>query len=343
MFFPVRPLAAKLRCARPRRPIVLPPAGLMLLALLVTVPPNVDPANAHGVAGARLFVSTLLIDDPNVADEATLPMFFWLPQPASPGTPTTQQYELSVEWDKRITENFGFAIGTGYAWLRRPGAKTVNGWRNLEVTLKYKAYVNAEHEFMVSVGVRREFARTAASGSNGAALDNDDTGSTTPTVYFGKGFGDLPIGLLRPLAITGTIGYQIADKKLKSIGIDPDTGDPLFNNGASNQWVGGISVQYSMLYLQSQVKDFNLPDWVNRLTPLMELAWSSPASKPNDSSTQYLFGVGLNYTARDYAVAVELLIPGNRQSGSHLGLVAQYHLYFDDLFPTSLGKPLVSF
>ena len=96
----------------------------------------------------------------------------------------------------------------------------------------------------------REFARTGATGANGAALDNDDTSSTTPTIFWGKGFGDLPIGLLRPFAITGTLGYTIADKKLKVTGIDPDTGDPLFNNGTSNQWTGGLSLQYSMRYLQ---------------------------------------------------------------------------------------------
>ena len=57
---------------------------------------------------------------------------------------------------------------------------------------------------MVSVGVSREFARTGATGSNGAVLDNDDSSSTTPTIYWGKGFGDLPIGYLRPFALTGT-------------------------------------------------------------------------------------------------------------------------------------------
>ena len=71
--------------------------------------------------------------------------------------------------------------------------------------------------------------------------------------------------------------------------------------------------------------------------------WSSPASKPNNSSTQFLVSAGVNYTERDYSVSAEMLIPGNRQSGSHLGLVAELHLYFDDMFPTSLGKPLVSF
>ena len=143
------------------------------------------------------------------------------------------------------------------------------------------------------------------------------------------------------MALTGTLGYTIADKKLKVIGTDPDTGDLLFNNGISNGWSGGLSLQYSMRYLQSQVKDYGLPEFVNKLTPVVEVAWSSSASSPSQSSTQYLFGVGLNYTAQSYAVGVEALIPGNRQTGSHLGVIAQFHLYFDDLFPKSLGKPIV--
>ena len=39
---------------------------------------------------------------------------------------------------------------------------------------------------------------------------------------------------------------------------------------------------------------------------------------------------------------IEMLIPGNKQTGSHLGVIAQFHLYFDDLLPNSLGKPIVN-
>ena len=299
-----------------------------------------QPVLAHGFAGPHMFISTLLIDDPNVADEASVPTFMFLPQPNDGGT-TPGLYNVSFEFDKRITENFGFSLGNGYQWLRTPGVGTVSGWENLEGALKYKVYVNPEHEFMLSLGVSREFARTGATGSTGAALDNDATSSTTPTIFWGKGFGDLPIGFLRPLAVTGTLGYQIADKKLKVIGIDPDSGDLLYNNGISNQWNGGLSLQYSMRYLQTQVKDLGLPEFVNKLTPVAEVAWSSSASRPSQSSTQYLFGIGVNYTAQGYALGVEALIPGNRQTGSHVGVIAQFHLYFDDLFPNSLGKPIV--
>jgi hypothetical protein len=313
---------------------------LAALAGAALLPAHV--AFAHGFAGPHMFISTLLIDDPNVADEASVPTFMWLPQPTEGGGPAPGLYSLDFEFDKRITENFGFSIGDGYQWLRTPGAKTANGWGNLEAGLKYKPYVSAEHEFMLSVGLFREFARTGATGANGAALDIDDSSSTTPTIFWGKGFGDLPIGYLRPFAITGTLGYTVADKKLKVTGTDPVSGDPLFNNGISNQWSGGLSMQYSMRYLQSQVKDFGLPEFVNRLTPVVEVAWSSPASKPNQSSTQYLIGAGINYTAQNYAVTVEALIPGNKQTGSHLGVIAQFHLYFDDMFPNSLGKPIVN-
>jgi hypothetical protein len=295
-----------------------------------------QPVFAHGFAGAHLFVSTLILDDPNVADEASLPTFSFLPLPSS-ADPAPLQSILGFEYDKRITENFGFAINDGYAWLRQPGNKTANGWQDLSVTLKYKPYVNAEHEFMMSIGVERDFARTGANGTNGALLDNADVGSTTPLIYFGKGFGDIPVGWLRPFAITGEFGYQFSDKKLT---VD-QTGAPS-NNGAPNIWTGGLSLQYSIRYLESQVKDYGLPEFINRLTPLIELAWTSPASQPNNfAPTTYLFAPGINYTATDYAVGLEALIPGNKQTGSHIGFIAQFHLYFDDMFPTSLGKPIV--
>jgi hypothetical protein len=303
----------------------------LLAALAAGTLPIADHAHAHGFAGDHMFISTLLIDDPNVADEASLPTFSYLPQ--SDGTAA---YGLGFEFDKRITENFGFAIDSGYNWLTQPGAKTANGWNNLSVTLKYKAYVNDPHEFMLSAGVERDFARTGANGSNGAVLDNEDSSSTTPTLYFGKGFGDVPVPLLRPLALTGQLGYTIADKKLK---VDAVSGDPV-NNGLSNGWSGGLSLQYSMRYLSAQVKDYGLPAFVNRLTPVVELAWSSSASRPTQDTTQYLWGVGINYTAESYAFGVEALIPGNRNTGAHLGVIAQFHLYFDDLMPRTLGKPI---
>ena len=51
----------------PRPTVLASLAGASLLAS--------EPAFAHGFAGPHMFVSTLIIDDPNVADEASLPTF----------------------------------------------------------------------------------------------------------------------------------------------------------------------------------------------------------------------------------------------------------------------------
>jgi hypothetical protein len=308
--------------------------NLKLAALVGGIAALANQAQAHMFAGDHMFISTLIVDNPMPLDAASLPNFSYLPQPSN-GGPAPGLYNLQGTFDKRITENLGFYIEESYNWLTQPGAKTATGWSNLTVALQYRAYVSAEHEFVTSVGVEREFARTGATGTNGALLGNDDSSFTTPTIYFGKGFGDLPIGWLRPLALTGELGYTIADTKLK---VDP-AGLPV-NNGRDNAWTGGLTLQYSMRYLSSPM-NYNLPTFVNRLTPVAELSWSSPASRPNDGdSTKYLFAVGLNYTERNYSFAVEALIPGNKETGSHLGVIAQFYLFFDDLLPHSLGKPI---
>jgi hypothetical protein len=303
-------------------------------------------AHAHAVAGARVFPVTLTIDDPGVADEASIPTFTAQRQGASGDLGPGWQYDLGFEFDKRVTQNFGLGVTDAYTIQTARGSKTQTGFQNLAAMAKYQAWVNGPHEAIVSLGVIREFGRTGTSH-----IGADEFGSTTPTVYFGKGMGDLPVAWLRPFALTGTFGYTIADKKLKAVAA-PDSGTDSgvtaipalqFNNGNSNRWVGGLSLQYSLPYLRSQVRDYGLPEFINRLTPLVEVAWSSPASKPTDLGTQLVFAPGVIYSADSYQLGIEALIPANRASGRNVGIITQFHVFFDDLFPNSLGKPLISY
>jgi len=56
-------------------------------------------------------------------------------------------------------------------------------------------------------------------------------------------------------------------------------------------------------------------------------------------SVQVLAGVV--YLADTWSLALEAKIPVNAQSGNGVGAVAELHFFFDDLFPDSLGKPLI--
>jgi hypothetical protein len=296
------------------------------------------PASAHAIAGVRLFPVTLTMDDPGVADEVSIPTFQYSRSGADGGSGPTHEYDFNFEYDKTITRNLSLGVNYGWSVFQTNGAKTQTGFQNLSITAKYQAYVNAAHEFIVSLGVTREFGRTGTSHTGA-----DEYGATSPTIYAGKGLGDLPIGYLRPLAITGELSYTIADKKLKLRQVaDPDTGliSTQSNNGTNNAWSGGVSIQYSIPYLQSQVRDFGLPHFIGGLIPLVEITWSSPASTPSTEGTAWTIAPGVIYMGDSYQFGVEALIPANKTAGTTVGFIAQLHLFLDDIFPNSLGKPI---
>ena len=279
-------------------------------------------AAAHAIAGVRVFPVTLTLDDPGVADEATLPEVVYQPEPGS------TQTQVQWEFDKRITPNTALIYNQGYNFLQQAGAKNYNGIQNAVITGKWQAWVVPDHEFLLSLGVQEEFNASQATANAGGDL----YGSTNPTVYFGKGLGDLPIGSLRPLAITGELSYSIPNRQLNST---------LDNSGNPRAINAGLSLQYSIPYLESQVKDHGLGEFFGRLIPLVEMTYFSPTAAPAGGNPMTLqFSAGAIYMADTYQVGLEMLIPGNRATGSNLGVVAQLHFFLDDIFPNSLGKPL---
>ncbi len=304
------------------------------------------PAAAHVVAGSRVFPVTLTIDDPGVADEVSIPAFTYSRSGSNGGTGPGHEFDFGFEYDKTITSNTALIFNDGYGVMQQTGSKTQAGFQNLYVTGKWQAYTNAAHEFVVSLGLIREIGGTGTTHTGG-----DRYGSTAPSAYFGKGLGDLPIGFFRPLAVTGELNYIVADHKLKALPQQQPAGSTIapgfdtgiaaqFNNGNNNAWSAGISVQYSIPYLQSQVKDLGLPSFLGNLVPLVEFTWSAPASTPSAKGTTWTAAPGVIYLANWGEVGVEALIPLNRTTGTTVGAVALVHFFLDDLLPTTLGKPI---
>ena len=307
------------------------------------------PARAHVVAGARVFPVTLTFDDPGVNDEASLPAFSYARSGANGGTGPSHEFDFGFEYDKTITPDTALIFNDGYDVIQTNGSKTQAGFENIFITGKWQLYTNGPHEFVVSLGIIRELG-----GSGTDHIGADHYGSTAPTGYFGKGFGDLPVPALRPFAVTGELGYTIADRELKAF--TPPAANVLtgaggeeapssgiaaqFNNGNNNAWAGAVSLQYSLPYLQTQVHRYDLPHLFDNLIPLVELTWTSPASSPSAQGTTWTVAPGVIYLAQWGEVGVEALIPANKAAGTNVGAVALFHIFLDDLLPHSLGKPL---
>ncbi|MGN6057042.1 MAG: hypothetical protein ACTHOI_00470, partial [Sphingomicrobium sp.] len=266
------------------------------------------PAFAHGVVGQRFFPATITTDDPFAADELALP------------TISSFDHETDVDFDysKTILPGFAISVGIGHVDANSPGEPRQRGFGNLEVSPTLEVARDAKHEFIVSAALDWEI------GGTGSKHVAERFSTYTPTIKFGKGFGDLPdsMAYLRPFAVTGIVGYAIpgAHDEAKSI-----------------EWGGAI--EYSLLHLQNNVHDQGFSNLVAHLTPIVEFQFSSP-TRAGERRTTGTVNPGLIWSGQQVQLAAEAIIPINRASGRGVGFIAQLHFYMDDLFPHSLGRPL---
>ena len=291
------------------------------------------PAAAHGFVGKRFFPATLATDDPFIADELSLPTIYHFKSPANGDAPATRQTDFSVDISKRITDDLGIGFGARYLRLRPDQGETQRGFDNVALGLKYKVYQNDRRESIVSVGIDWDIGNT---GSKRVGAESFST--LTPTLLFGKGFGDLPdeVKYLRPLAITGTVGIGIPSRASTStVGEDGDVS--VQRNPNTLQW--GFAVEYSVPYLNSNVEGTGWNSFFNQLIPVIEFPMTTSLNR-DASGTTGTVNPGIIWGGRYFQVAAEAQIPVNRATGRQVGWIVQLHLYLDDLFPSTIGRPI---
>jgi hypothetical protein len=283
---------------------------------------------AHCFVGPRFFPATLAIDDPCVADEMSLPTVAWS---RTGDVPPATQWDISIDFSKRITEDLGITVSEGWTQIHQPGGPTMAGFGDLETTLQYQLLKDSSHELAMLLGLIVDWGGT---GATNAGIGTPYS-LLTPTFYFGQGFGQLPdtIGWARPFAATGQIGYQIPTTSY-------DVGQGVF---IAQVLVYGASLQYSMPYLKSEVKDLQLPAFINHLIPIVEAQLSTPVANNfgNSFLTTGTINPGVIWVGSYFQVGLEAMVPVNRASGTGVGVLGQLHLYLDDMFPKTLGQPLI--
>ena len=296
-------------------------------------------AQAHCFVGARFLPATLNVDDPCVADELSLPT---ISRFKTGDDPSARETDISAEFSKRITDTFGVSIGSTWTHLHVPGGPNASGFQNLDTSFKWQALTVPDREFVMSVALNIEWG-----GSGAQSVGAERFSTYTPTLFFGKGFGDLPqgAGFLRAFAVTGQVGYAVPGRRTSINGfeVDPDSGVVTLDTEVHpDKLIWGGSLQYSMPYLKQNVIDLNLPDVINRLIPIVEVALQTPVANAVTSGTVTTGTInpGLIYAGDKFQLAAEAIIPVNRASGTGVGGMMQLHFYLDDLFPNSIGRPI---
>jgi hypothetical protein len=295
-------------------------AALAVATIGTAMPPK--HAAAHGFAGQRFFPATILTDDPFVADEVSLPTVTRPPT----GLDRSQELDLDVDLAKRITPDLGFTIGQGWTHLKPKDMPGATGLSGLHTGLQYQLFVDGPHEALGLIGLNVGWAHTGRV----AALGAPDVTTLSPTLNFGKGFGDLApeLAYLRPFAVTGNLGFDFPTKT-------ESAGAP-----NSNNFNYGFALEYSLPYLQCCVKDIGLREPFSRLIPLVEIAFTTPIARSEGTQTIGTIQPGIIWSGTYFQIGAEAILPVNKASGRGFGGVVQFHVYLDDLFPRSLGKPI---
>jgi len=289
--------------------------GALVFSLLIS---QSNPVWAHGIVGKRFFPAGLSVDDPFPADELTL---------AKPGYihgPEGKESSVGVEYQKRLSPNLGLSIEGDYSSTKPEDSAdpTLRGWSNPEFSLIYSMFRSPEHEYIASASV------SASPGGYGSRDVREEMSSISPSFEFGRGLGDLPdsVQYLKPFAVIGQFGAEVPWGRND----DPAELATYFNYG--------LSLQYSIPYLQSFVKDVGIPRPFNKMFPFVELTYSNAMSGPqaHHDGTGYWYP-GVLWAGKYVELGLEAEIPLNNRTGNHTGVIGLIHLFLDDISPKSFA------
>src|SRR3979411_2773315 len=114
--------------------------------------------------------------------------------PSTATTPSTREIAIPNTYSRLITKDWSVFFTETFRILEDSNRGTRTGFDNLVIGAQYQLYTNPEHQFVLTVG------GTAAIGGTGATGIASSFSTLTPTIYIGKGFGDLPDSMawLRP-------------------------------------------------------------------------------------------------------------------------------------------------
>lgn len=298
--------------------------SLLLSATIMVLAPSAG--WGHGVVGKRFFPATVTVDDPFVADELGIMVDHMKGQ-------TETETMLELEFQKRLSPDLSIGFEGSYRIMEPSSGSmgehmmegeemgppgTAYGFSNPKFTLNYQLLRDPTRELAGTLSLGIEV------GDVGTRRVGALSGTTiSPSLQLGKGFGDLPDSAdwLKPLAITGSLGYNALVSGRGEV------------EDAQNSLAWGVTVMYSIPYLQSFVKDMGIPWPFNRLIPIVEFNGETILSGGRSGDTTAFVNPGIIWAGTYIELAVEAMIPLNDISGPHVGIVGLVHFFLDNIAP----------
>src|SRR3981189_567916 len=271
--------------------------------------------------GDRFFPSTLATTVPTPADFYNPPYFVKLPDTAT--TPTTREFDIPTSYSRLVTKDLGVFFTETFRIIEDANRGTRTGFDNFVIGAQYQLYTNPEHQFVFTVG------GTAAIGGTGAPGIASSFSTLTPTIYIGKGFGDLPDSLawLRPLTVSGTVAVAVPTESftLTSLGtINLPSADAGAFTSLSTLPTGpttlaetvnpkilqlGFALEYSLVTNQYTGPNRTGTRYPEGWVPLIEFTTATPLNGPLAGRTTGTINPGVVWVSRYLQAGGDTIIP----------------------------------
>ncbi len=291
---------------------------LMAICLCAGFSIAIPPARAHGIVGKRMFIEALATEDANVKNELALPVAEFLVEPD--GTWRT----IGFSFEKALyPRKFSLLFGESRIYRHQDSNKFA-GYDNLELGLKWQAYQNDAHEFVLSPAL---FV-TVPTGSE-QVVQREAT--LRPAIAYGKGFGDLPSAWLRPLAIQGDFAYEtsLSGERWRQLNVDSVL---MYSIPYLNRWVRDADAGYSLEHnLRS---GFSRGALLGNLFPFIEFN-ASIAVDGMPGGTSSTLRPGLLWMGKyvQISLAADIPIQGPAIADRHTGACIMVDWFLDEIFP----------
>jgi hypothetical protein len=282
-----------------------------LLVLTLT-----HPICAQEAVGKRVFPDQLVISEPFVEDELSLPSIVHIPRGRSVGGRLT---DVGGEVKKRITTDLELSVAGGYTCLEeRQGMRS--GFDNVELGVKYEFFRSSEHATVASLALQWEIGGTGRAATGAAAFD-----TVSPTLLIGQGLGEFPerFRLLKPFAVSGALGFEV----------------PVRDRPPSLVW--GAVLEYSLPYLEMFVRSTGLPSPFNQLVPIVETDLKTDLGGRLAGQLRGTVNPGVIWIGRTLQMGIETVVPLETGSGHGLGVRIFVRLPLEKLFGDRAGEPII--
>ena len=99
-------------------------------------------------------------------------------------------------------------------------------------------------------------------------------------------------------------------------------------------------MQYSLIYLQSFVKDIGLGDPFKRMVLVAEFPMETCLGRDCKGQTTGYFNPGIVWAGKYIELGVAAQVPINDRTGHNVGVLGLVHFFIDDMFPKGIGGPI---